>query len=74
MIVLIWSFEHNAWWGPGERGYVAAVEEAGRYTLSRAEAICLRANIVAINEAIVPLPAIRNSDAQRPAGVEEGRR
>ena len=29
---LVWSNEHNAWWGPGETGYVRRVAEAGRYT------------------------------------------
>lgn len=73
MQVLIWSFEHNAWWGPGEHGYVETVDEAGRYSMWRAEQICLMANIPAINEAIVPLWDER-APAQRPLGVKEGRR
>jgi hypothetical protein len=31
---LIWSFEHDGWWGPGEWGYVKHQAEAGRYTLA----------------------------------------
>lgn len=40
---LIWSYEHDAWWGPDERGYVRDVESAGRYTPERAADICARA-------------------------------
>ena len=39
---LIWSNEHRAWWGPGERGYVKRVENAGRYSRNEALAICTR--------------------------------
>jgi hypothetical protein len=67
-IYLIWSFEHNAWWGPGECGYVGDVDRAGRYTLEHAEKICLQANIGSINEAIVPLPEQR-VPSKRPTGV-----
>ncbi len=40
MNVLIWSYEHNAWWAPGERGYRDSVAAAGRYTPERAGQIC----------------------------------
>lgn len=42
-LYLIWSNEHYAWWGPGERGYVKAVAEAGKYSRERAIEICKRA-------------------------------
>lgn len=29
---VIWSFEHEAWWGPQERGYTNLLEHAGLYT------------------------------------------
>lgn len=29
---VVWSFEHDAWWGPNERGYVKDLEAAGRYS------------------------------------------
>jgi hypothetical protein len=70
---LIWSFEHNAWWAPDECGYVGDAGQAGRYSLERAEEICRRANIAAINEAIVPLPEQRIA-ANRPTGVSGSRR
>ena len=41
---LIWSNEHGAWWGPGERGYVREIARAGRYSKEGAEMICRRAN------------------------------
>jgi hypothetical protein len=42
---LIWSNEHNAWWGHGQRGYVADVRVAGRYTREEAVQIVHEANI-----------------------------
>jgi hypothetical protein len=40
---LIWSIEHQAWWGPGENGYVTNVDDAGVYSRKRAVDICKRA-------------------------------
>lgn len=37
---LIWSNEHRGWWGPGRRGYVPRVEQAGRYSEAAALDIC----------------------------------
>jgi hypothetical protein len=70
---LIWSFEHNAWWAPAATGYVSDAARAGRYSLAGAEHICRRANIAAINEAIVPLPE-RHYPAARPNGATGERR
>jgi len=42
---LIWSNEHNAWWGPKESGYVKARRIAGRYSFEDALRICLDANL-----------------------------
>ena len=36
---LIWSYEHNAWWGPEGRGYVDTIAEAGRYSFQAAAEI-----------------------------------
>jgi len=47
---VIWSFEHDAWWGPGLWGYTHELALAGDYTQADAEAIVHRANIVAMNE------------------------
>ncbi len=65
IVYLIWSFEHNAWWGPGECGYVEDADAAGHYTQDRAMEICRKANIPAIHEAVVPLPEMR-APAKRP--------
>lgn len=49
---LIWSFEHKAWWGPNERGYVDDLGAAGRYTQSKAGHIVTRSvqgNCVALH-------------------------
>lgn len=40
---LIFSNEHQAWWGPGECGYTNDLNRAGRYTRDQALAICRRA-------------------------------
>ena len=41
---LIWSFEHNAWWGKNWLGYTENIKEAGRYTYHEARAIVWSAN------------------------------
>mgnify|MGYP000882785802 CR=1 FL=1 len=43
---LVWSNEHEAWWGPNHRGYFTDVASAGRYTLKEANDICVRAGTV----------------------------
>jgi hypothetical protein len=54
---VIWSLEHNAWWRPGEMGYCYELREAGRYPRDIAERIVRRANIVKVNECMIPAPA-----------------
>lgn len=41
---LIWSMEHQAFWGPNECGYVREWKEAGRYPFLKALAIVENAN------------------------------
>ena len=36
MQFVIWSFKHNAWWGPGNCGYTDALDMAGRYNAEEA--------------------------------------
>jgi len=36
MKYLIWSFEHEAWWGPNHCGYTTLMEKAGRYSKEEA--------------------------------------
>lgn len=40
---LIWSNEHVAWWGPGQRGYTRLIEQAGIYSRAQAMEICATA-------------------------------
>lgn len=62
---LIWSIEHNAWWGPNACGYTPSQTEAGRYTYEEALGIVASANMyrlcvkrnVSPNEAMVPVVA-----------------
>jgi hypothetical protein len=41
---VIWSFEHDAWWGPGRMGYTRELAQAGRYSEAEATAIVADAN------------------------------
>ena len=41
---LIWSMEHQAFWGPNECGYVREWDKAGRYPFLKALAIVENAN------------------------------
>ena len=41
---LIWSKEHDAWWGPRECGYYTNILVAGVYTKERAEQISAMSN------------------------------
>lgn len=61
---LVWSNEHTLWWGPGRRGYVERIRDAGHYSREVALAICSGA-IVGTAERIGMLPEIpvRLSDA-----------
>lgn len=42
---IIWSIEHNRWWGPNHRGYVELRAEAGEYSYEEALKIVESANI-----------------------------
>lgn len=54
-LVLIWSYEHNAWWKPASWGYTTDRIDAGCYTREEAETIVERANLLKKNEAVVEL-------------------
>lgn len=41
---VVWSFEHDAWWGPARWGYVRELAQAGRYSEAEAREIEARAN------------------------------
>lgn len=41
----IWSFEHNAWWAPRQRGYRQSIDEAGIYGYIEATQIVGGANV-----------------------------
>jgi hypothetical protein len=44
MNYVIWSIEHDAWWGPARIGYTRAIAEAGVYGEWEAREIVKRAN------------------------------
>lgn len=37
---LVWSAQHDAWWGPGRCGYVKSPSKAGKYSRAQALEIC----------------------------------
>lgn len=51
---VIWSIQHDMWWGAGRWGYTRDLSEAGRYGEREAREILAGANIVKVNEALVP--------------------
>ncbi len=53
---LIWSFQHDAWWGPCERGYVQNSADAGRYRFEIASRIVDDSNVAEFNSAMLPVP------------------
>lgn len=59
---LIWSNQHNAYWGPGSCGYTRDVDKAGRYSTANAARICESANAYRGNklphEIMVPSPEL----------------
>lgn len=44
LLYLIWSYEHKAWWRPGERGYTSRLDQAGLYPKTKAFRIVESAN------------------------------
>jgi hypothetical protein len=54
-VYVIWSFEHEGWWGPGWRGYTRNLAKAGRYTGEQAAAIVAQANIMKEEERLQTL-------------------
>lgn len=66
---LIWSHEHAAWWGPGGRGYVSAISEAGRYSRGGALQACVSA-IAGTADRLGALPEIPVRLADLDAVVE----
>jgi hypothetical protein len=44
-VYVIWSWEHEAWWGPSCWAYTTELAIAGRYTYGEAQAIVDRANL-----------------------------
>ena len=51
---VIWSIEHEMWWKAGRCGYTRDLSLAGRYGEHEALQILRSANIVKVNEAMVP--------------------
>jgi hypothetical protein len=62
---LLWSIEHDQWWGPGERGYTRELREAGRYPAERAQQIVARANLVKFHECMIPLECASPTGPER---------
>ena len=56
---LVWSNEHQAWWGPNRSGYFIDINSAGRYTLAEAVSCAETRSPAEIPpEVVVPAPEI----------------
>lgn len=57
---LVWSNEHEAWWGPNRCGYTQKMNDAGRYTFAEAVQICSVRSIrmCVPDEVCVPSPEL----------------
>jgi hypothetical protein len=59
---VIWSFEHDGWWRPNERGYCTNILGAGIYTEARAREIEQDANLLFRNVEAIKLSDIFESE------------
>lgn len=50
----IWSNERKAWWRQNRHGYTRDPEEAGLFSEETAQEICNEANLIEIEEVMVP--------------------
>ena len=55
---VIWSIEHNAWWAPMRQGYTRDVLSAGQYDRYEANEIVHDANIVRVEECMIPVACV----------------
>jgi len=62
--VMIWSYEHDSWWGTSRCGYVQDARVAGVYSRGEAERICKDANIACLpgkpHEVIIELADVES--------------
>ena len=71
---LVWSNEHEAWWGPNNCGYYADVDGAGRYTLAEAlECANLRSHPDVWKDGVNP-PELVHPSPELIAALGEGER
>jgi hypothetical protein len=61
---LIWSNEHDGWWGPGERGYTRTLSRAGHYSREHAIRICKHALPTAIHLGRIAEIPVRLTDLE----------
>lgn len=66
-LFVIWSIEHQAWWGPDRIGYTRHLIEAGIYARDEAAAIVAGANVVHCHECMIPLECL----ADPPTGAAQ---
>lgn len=53
---LIWSIEHDLWWGKNHRGYTHDISNAGKYSIEEAKEIVDGANVYgSFNECKIPI-------------------
>jgi hypothetical protein len=52
----IWSVERGAWWLHNKCGYTNDIAQAGKYERKEAIMLCQEANVINVNEHMVPVP------------------
>ena len=64
-VYLIWSIEHQAWWGPDHCGYTRDRAAAGHYTHDEANDILEDANVNGVNECLIPIACVGPAEDDR---------
>lgn len=59
---LIWSNEHQGWWGPDGCGYDSGYDHAGRYSRQHAIEVCQRALPTAMHIGMISEIPVRIAD------------
>ena len=57
-LYVVWSLEHQAWWKASRFGYAETLADAGRFSYAEAADIVRKANVVRLEECMIPVSAL----------------
>jgi hypothetical protein len=63
MKFVIWSIAHHAWWKADWNGYTETLTDAGVYEPAEASRILEQANIVGVQEVMIPVDCFEGAAA-----------